>query len=553
MIDFRDVSMTYEGAPAPVLDGVTLSVGEGELCLVIGPSGSGKSTLLGCVNGLVPHFTGGALRGDVSVAGRSTRDNHPRDLADMVGYVGQDPVAGFVTDAVEDELAYAMESLAVVPAVMRKRVEETLDLLGIVDVRGRPLATLSAGQQQRVAIGAAMTAHPRVLVLDEPTSALDPQGAEEVLAALRRLVHDLGLTILVAEHRLERVVQLADSVLLLQKAGGVVKGSPADVLATSPLVPPVVELGRLAGWQPVPLSVRDARRRAPELLDRLPATDPEPLPGGIGWVESGAPETVLARTESLVAGYRGVTALRDVDCAFRAGEVVAVMGRNGSGKSTLLKALMGLVSPTAGSVTVAGASPGSLRPSSMVRLAGLVPSQPTDILYAESVGEECRTADSDAGAVAGTCRSLLSTLAPDVPDERHPRDLSEGQRLVLAMCVVLAAAPPLLLLDEPTRGLDYAAKRRLVEMLTAVARDGRGVVLATHDVELVADVAQRVVVLADGEVVADGPTADVVIASSVFAPQVAKVLGSRRWLTVADVARSLAWQPVPTPLPVISP
>ena len=573
MIEFQHVSVTYDGAAGPVLDDVTVTIVEGELCLVVGPSGSGKSTLLRCVNGLVPHFTGGRLQGDVRVAGRSTRDHQPRELADVVGYVGQDPVAGFVTDSVEDELAYAMESLAVSPSVMRKRVEETLDLLGIADVRARPLATISAGQQQRVAIGAALTAHPLALVLDEPTSALDPQAAEEVLAALRRLVHDLGMTILVAEHRLERVVQLADQVLLLDAASGAATiGSPADMMRISPLVPPVVELGRVAGWAPLPLSVRDARRRAPELLRRL--TQPLPAPTGeragerdrgragehggecAGERGSGSDDvpdararagaagraTSLARTADLVAGYRGVVALRGVDCAVAGGEVVAVMGRNGSGKSTLLRCLVGLVRASRGSVRVGDddKDPASLRPSAMMRLAGLVPQQPTDILYAESVAEECRTADADAGAPAGSCRALLSQLAPDVPLDRHPRDLSEGQRLVLALCVVLTAAPPLVLLDEPTRGLDYAVKQRLGAILREIAAQNRGVVLATHDVELVAEVCDRVVVLADGQVVADGPTADVVVSSPIFAPQVAKVLSSRRWLTVADVGRSLA-------------
>ena len=193
-------------------------VPEGELCLVVGPTGSGKTTLLGAINGLVPHFTGGHLAGRVIVDGRDTRTHPPRDLADVVGMVGQDPLAGFVMDTVEEELAYAMEQLAVPEPVMRKRVEETLDLLGIAELRGRALRTLSGGQQQRVAIGSVLTAHPRILVLDEPTSALDPTAAEEVLAAITRLVHDLGITVVMAEHRLERVVQHADSVVLLRGA-----------------------------------------------------------------------------------------------------------------------------------------------------------------------------------------------------------------------------------------------------------------------------------------------------------------------------------------------
>ncbi|MFB6583089.1 ABC transporter ATP-binding protein, partial [Streptomyces sp. NPDC056402] len=269
MIRFEQVSVTYEGAPAPSLQGVDLVIPEGELTLLVGPSGVGKSTLLGAVSGLVPHFTGGTLRGRVTVAGRDTRTHKPRELADVVGTVGQDPLAHFVTDVVEDELAYGMESLGLPPAVMRRRVEETLDLLGLNELRDRPITTLSGGQQQRVAIGSVLTPHPRVLVLDEPTSALDPAAAEEVLAVLQRLVHDLGTTVLMAEHRLERVVQYADQVLLLSPGATPVIGTPAEIMAVSPVHPPVVSLGRLAGWSPLPLSIRDARRRAAPLRSRL--------------------------------------------------------------------------------------------------------------------------------------------------------------------------------------------------------------------------------------------------------------------------------------------
>lgn len=277
MIRFEQVAVRYADADRPSLSGVDFTVPEGELVLLVGPSGVGKSTLLGAVSGLVPHFTGGVLTGRVTVGGRDTRTHKPRELADLVGTVGQDPLAHFVTDTVEDELAYGMESLGLAPDVMRRRVEETLDLLGLAELRDRPIATLSGGQRQRVAIGSVLTPHPKVLVLDEPTSALDPAAAEEVLAVLQRLVHDLGTTVLMAEHRLERVVQYADQVLLLPSPGAApVLGAPADVMALSPVRPPVVDLGRLAGWDPLPLSIRDARRRAAPLRARLaPLTGPD--------------------------------------------------------------------------------------------------------------------------------------------------------------------------------------------------------------------------------------------------------------------------------------
>lgn len=536
MIRFESVSVVYPEHSEPVLRGVDLSIDEGELCLVMGSTGSGKSTLLGAINGLVPHFTGGLLSGRVTVEGRDTSEHHPRDLADVVGVVGQDPLAGFVTDVVEEELAYAMEQLGLAPEVMRKRVEETLDLLGIAELRDRALRDLSGGQQQRVAIGSVLTAHPRVLVLDEPTSALDPTAADDVLAAITRLVHDLGVTVVIAEHRLERVVHYADRVVLLEPDGSVTAGAPAAVLQHSPVAPPVVQLGRLAGWSPLPLSVRDARRAAQPLREQLASArpDPESQPD-----DQGAPGALALRACGVTVRYGSVLAVRGVDLELRHGELVALMGRNGSGKSSLLWALQGSGRRDGGSVEADGRDVATLDRASARRLVGLVPQSPADLLYLASVREECEQADRDASAAAGTCAALLERLVPGVDPDAHPRDLSEGQRLALALAVQLSAQPEVVLLDEPTRGLDYGAKASLSSLLTELAGEGRCVVVATHDVEFVASCADRVVVLAEGEVVADGPTADVVVASPAFAPQVSKILQPGRWLTVEQVAYAL--------------
>ncbi|MCH0539028.1 ATP-binding cassette domain-containing protein [Streptomyces sp. MUM 203J] len=614
MIRFENVSVTYADAGAPALEHVDLTVPEGELVLLVGPSGVGKSTLLGAVSGLVPHFTGGTLRGRVTVDGRDTRTHRPRELADVVGTVGQDPLAHFVTDVVEDELAYGMESLGLPPDVMRRRVEETLDLLGLAELRDRPIATLSGGQRQRVAIGSVLAAHPKVLVLDEPTSALDPGAAEEVLAVLQRLVHDLGTTVLMAEHRLERVVQYADRVALLGARGApLAVGPPAEVMAVSPVYPPVVGLSRVAGWAPPALTVRDARRRAGVLRERLAGTVAVVSPGGsaampafprtsgsalaaeapvtpaqrppaaeggesggrrrrwpLRWRSTTPPQAVVppaatgvppaetkrgasetARTAEqpparglLHVDHLGVRrgrveALRRVGLGLVPGETVALMGRNGAGKSTLLAALAGMVAPTNGRVLVAGRDPHRTPPRELIRQVGLVPQEPRDLLYADTVAAECGAADTDAGAAPGSCRELVAGLLPGVPDGTHPRDLSEGQRLALALAVVLTGRPRLLLLDEPTRGLDYAAKARLVEVLRGLAAEGHGILMATHDVELAAELAHRVVILADGEIVADGPTHEVVVSSPAFAPQVSKVLAPQPWLTVAQVKAAL--------------
>jgi energy-coupling factor transporter ATP-binding protein EcfA2 len=525
VIELRRVSFGYvDVTDRPVLRDVDLTIEEGELVVVSGRTGVGKSTLLGVVTGLVPRFSGGMLSGDVLVDGRSIVQQPPRERAHVVGYVGQDPAAGFVTDSVEEELAYGMEQLGLPADTMRRRVEETLDLLGIAGLRARDLKTLSGGEQQRVAIGSVLTMQPRVLVLDEPTSALDPTAAEEVLATLTRLVHDLGVSVLMAEHRLERVLPFADRMALLTGDGAVLTGRPAEVLTVSPVVPPIVELGRVLHWSPLPLTVRDARRMARNAELGAPPRTTSPSSGE---------RQLVGNDLTVLRG--GTVALREASVRLDVGCVTALMGRNGSGKSTLLWTLQGSRSRRAGAVEVDGVDPATVPAKRRRELVGLVPQTAADLLYLESVAEECEAADSGSGHPgSGESRKLLDRLVPGVPDDAHPRDLSEGQRLALALTVVLVSSPPVVLLDEPTRGLDYPAKSELAEVLRRLADDGRAVMVATHDVEFAARAADRVVVLAEGEVVTDGPTREVLAASPAFAPQVTKILGPG-WLRVDEV------------------
>ncbi|TYL52110.1 ATP-binding cassette domain-containing protein [Nocardioides sp. BGMRC 2183] len=547
MIELRRIGFSYSDGATPVLRDVDLSVEDGELMLLAGPTGVGKSTLLGVIAGLVPTFTGGTLTGDVLLDGSSIIDLPARERAQSIGFVGQNPGAWFVTDTVEEELAFGMEQLGVAPATMRRRVEETLDLLGIADLRDRDLRTLSGGQQQRVGIGAVLTTHPRLLVLDEPTSALDPTAAEDVLATLTRLVHDLGVAVVLAEHRLERVVPFADRMCVLgadpAAPGGVRVGEPADLLLTSPVAPPLVELGRAAGWNPLPLTVRDARRRARPLLDTLGPPPPREAPEQVNRVPA-----VVAERVGVVRDSAAV--LTGVDLTLSPGTVTALMGRNGAGKSTLMWAIQGRLGASSGRLRVDGGDPHQARPDERRTRVGLVPQNPADLLYLESVREECAAADADAAhargvPVEGECAALLERLVPDIDPSTHPRDLSEGQRLALAVAIVLTARPGILLLDEPTRGLDYTAKHALARMLRDLAAGAdrpdapaRAVLVATHDVEFVAGVADAMLVLADGEIVSSGPVDQVIAESPAFAPQVSKVLGTG-WLHVDEVTARL--------------
>ena len=534
MIKFSNVSLIYPNSTTTVIEDLNLEITEGELVLVIGPTGSGKSSLLRLINGLVPHHTGGILAGDITVDGISTATVKPGSLAHLIGIVGQNPANGFVADTVEEELVFGMEALNLSNDTMRKRVEEVLDLISLSQLRSRAIATLSGGEQQRVAIASALVAHPKVLVLDEPTSALDPIAAEEVLSILHRLVHDLGLTVVIAEHKLERVIQFADRIVHINGAGKAMIGRPEDILMNSPISPPIVELARALGLKEIGVSVRQMRRMTTEFRDGFEITKPAHTAPSI---------KPFVSISDLTVSYNGKNAVNAISTMIYENEIVAIMGRNGAGKSSLLRAIAGVSDNAYGEVIVNGINSQKLHSKLRRENVGFIPQEPSDLLYGQSVTIECQQADNDNQVDSGTTFALLAQLVPGISASAHPRDLSEGQRLGLALSVVLSANPRLLIMDEPTRGLDYQAKRVLTKILVDFARTfNRSVIIATHDVELVAELATRTIFIADGEIVADGPTIDVLLSSPAFAPQVSKIMAPQPWLTVADVVRAIEGQ-----------
>ncbi len=538
MIELQNVTYRYPESALPVLHDLSLTVEEGEFLLVIGPSGSGKSTLLRCLNGLVPHFYGGQFAGQVRVCGQDPVAAEPRRMSRYVGFVFQDPEAQFVVDAVEDELVFALENHAIPQATMRKRVEEVLDQLDIAHLRSRRVSTLSGGEKQRVAIAAVLTLQPQVLVLDEPTSQLDPQAAEQVLDALVRLNHDLGLTIILSEHRLERVVQYADRVLYLSgNSRPPLLGEPRDVLDQVELTPPLVSLGKALGWQPLPLTLKEARPHARKFERTLRSPDqstnqptvPPPTP------PSSSPSIQLC---DVWYAYNGHEALKGVSLDIAPGEFVALMGRNGAGKTTLLKQIIGLLKPKQGQVKVMDLDTRRTDQQALIAHVGYVPQNPGALLFADTVRQELDFTRRSRGMALGGYESLLETLDLTTHTERYPRDLSVGEQQRAALAAVLVADPEIILLDEPTRGLDYRQKKALVAFLQREKTRGRTVIMATHDVELVATCADRVILLGDGQVVVDGSTREVMTDSLVFASQVNKLFRDVRFLTVKDVLAS---------------
>ncbi len=550
LITVDHLTYTYPHAAQPAIQDVSLAVDEGEFLLLAGESGAGKSTLLRALNGLVPHFYGGRISGRVRVAGHDPVAEGPAPMSAVVGLVFQDPEAQVVADTVEDELAFAMENAGLPQATMRKRIEEVLDQLSIAHLRGRRLSTLSGGERQRVAIGAVLTLQPRILVLDEPTSQLDPQAAEEVLDTLVKLNQDLGLTIILSEHRLERVVQHVDRIVFLGRrpeAGPspVLSGPPGEVLAAMPLAPPLAEVARALGWRPVPLSIKEARRRLNG--DRRftpPDGSGEREAAGIPATDGSALETagVSLRAENVWYTYGGREALRGLSLEARPGEILALMGRNGAGKTTLLKLLVGLLNPGQGRVLVGGTDTRRLPLEAIVRQVGYVPQRPDVLLFADNVRDELAFTRRNHGLSldGAAVDDLVQRLHLADYMDRDPKDLSVGERQRVALAAILAAEPGALLLDEPTRGMDYRQKDALAAVLRALAAAGRTIVLATHDVELAAHLADRVALISEGQVVVHGPARRVMADSLVFASQVSKLFRDPRLVTAADVRARLA-------------
>ncbi|MDX6664427.1 MAG: energy-coupling factor transport system ATP-binding protein [Solirubrobacteraceae bacterium] len=503
VLAFDRVSYRYPGGEADALRDVSFEVEEGEFVVVAGLSGSGKSTLVRAASGLAPHALGGTFGGRVVVAGLDTREHGPGELAAEVGTLLQDPETQVVMGTVRAELAFPLENRGEPPAAVARGVEEAALALGIPHLLERSTGELSGGELQRVALGAALAGHPRLVVLDEPTSQLDPVAGDELIWLLRRLNEEWGTTIVLVEHRLERCLAAADRVLAFAGGALAFDGAPGPyldwALAAAPaLATPGARLFALAGLHPSPVGVKSARAA----LQTRGIIPPDAASGQAG--SKRGPDRPLAgealrfqRVWHELAGGRVI--LRDVSLSVAPGERVALMGRNGAGKSTLLRHAKGLLEPTRGKLRAAGH-------------VALLLQNPGDLLFAERVGDELPFA---ALAAAG-----LDDLA-----ERHPRDLSGGERQRLALAIATAGErPAVVCLDEPTRGLDRARKGDLAADIERLAAAGAAVLVATHDPEFAVAFADRVVLLGDGDVLADGPPAAVLAGGWYFATETARIL-----------------------------
>jgi energy-coupling factor transport system ATP-binding protein len=526
-VGFERVTYTYPGATRPALDDVTVRIESGELCVLAGLSGHGKSTLLRAACGLAPHFHGGTFAGRVKIEGLDTREHPPARLGALTGVLFQDPETQLVMGSVRAELALALESRGHSEGEVARGVEEVALALGIDRLLERSTHELSGGEQQRVALGAALAGRPRVVLLDEPTSQLDPVAGDELIGLLRRLNQEWDTTILLCEHRIERCLSVADRVIAMHEGRIAHDGPPHTFLdwastAAPALQTPGARLFSLAGLTPAPVGVKQARatlrregllgdvgagaQASPALVpcDEAGASGSRSRPRRRGGRRSffGGDSPVPVEASGLwLELTRGPAIVRGVDLRVEKGETVALMGRNGAGKSTLLRLLAGLLRPTRGSVRGAG------------RVALLL-QNPNDYFLRERVEQELSADALERGGLAHL-------------GERNPRDLSGGERQRLALAIVAGEGEPpaVLALDEPTRGMDREVKAELAAEIRRRAGEGQAVIVATHDPEFAASCADRAVLLADGRVIADGPTSELLTGGWYFATETARILG----------------------------
>ncbi len=541
-LQVEKLSFWYTARDTPALAEVSFSLPSGAFLGVTGPAGAGKSTLCDCLNGVIPHYRAGRRRGSVLLAGTPVEALPLSELGRHVGTVFEDPDYQMVSETVEEEVAFGPEHLGLPPEHIEAQVNWALEALEIARLRGRIISTLSGGEKQRVAIAAALAARPPLLVLDEPTSELDPLGTEEVFAALRQLNHEQGITVVLVSQKVDLLATHADRLLVLEGGQVVDDGSPQQIFArperldaVGVAVPPVarlaVRLRETLGLSPdghLPLDVESGAALR-DSLPFKPARDTDPEPASPGGANGRAVEV-----QNLTHRYpNGVLALREVSLLIDEGEFVAVIGHNGSGKTTFAKHLNGLLRATEGTVKVFGSPIGRRRVSELARSVGYAFQNPDHQIFNPTVREEVAFGPRNLGLgpadVEAAVQEALSAVHLLEPLDDDPADLSKGQRQRLAVASVLAMRPQLVVIDEPTTGQDWREGRAMMALARELNQAGRTVLFITHDMELVAEFAQRVLVFGEGRLLLDGTPRhvfgrpDVLRQSGLQPPQLARL------------------------------
>ena len=527
MIKFNDFSFYYPDSVTPSLDKINVRIDEGEFLVITGPSGGGKSTFLRAINGLIPNFYGGKIRGDVLVQGKNASETPTNEMSELVGMVFQDPENQLISNQVEREIAFGMENLCFSQELMRKRVEEALDAVNISSLRNRTTSELSGGQKQKVAIASALAMHPSIILLDEPTSELDPRSAEEVLNVIEKINDELGLTILLVEHRLERVIHHVDRMLMIDSGKLIYDGSPRKIKSAhienwKVGLPPVTRLSlhfkdKIIN-NGIPLTVKEARLALKDVL-----SNPK---NKVSWEKKTSSDKVTLSMDKVFFSYDGEKdVLKNISFKVYEGDMIALMGKNASGKTTLVKLMNGIIKQRKGKIELFDKKINDYTLNELIQKVGIVFQDPNLHLFNETVQEEVafvlRNLGMEKELIDKKVEEILKRFKIYQYRNSYPHDLSGGERQRVAIASVLVSEPEILILDEPTRGMDYYLKKELISYLREKAKT---VIMVTHDVETAAEFADRVVLLSEGNIISDGNKREVLSKALLFSPQINRLV-----------------------------
>jgi energy-coupling factor transport system ATP-binding protein len=521
LIEVKDLSYTYPQADKPALKNVNLTIDQSEFILITGPSGCGKTTFCRTLNGLIPNFYKGEMTGKVSIAGLNTKDHSTTELAQHVGLIFQNPDNQIFALTVEKDIAFGLENLGESKESMMKEINWAADVTGIQDLRQRATHELSGGQKQRLTIASVLAMHPNIIVMDEPTSFLDPVGAENIFDVLQRLNKKFGITIIIIEHRIDIAAKYVNRIIVFDKGKVRGDGKPVDVLSNDETrllgvgIPRILLLSKRLSdtniFNGYPLSAEEfynqIHKKLPEKLEKTKNKMPIDLQDITGEYH----HNHLIEAQDLYFDYPGnVHALTGVNLTINTGDHIAIMGENGAGKTTLVKHFNGLLRPKEGKIMYQGEDITNKSVAQLSRKIGLVFQNPDDQLFEETVEKEISFALHNFGMKQSQIDKRV-TWALNLLDigqyrKKSPFTLSGGERKRVALASVLAWDPDVLVLDEPTIGQDYGQKERLRHFLMQLRTQGKTIVIVTHDVEFVAESHPKIVLMADGQIKAEGST-----------------------------------------------
>jgi energy-coupling factor transport system ATP-binding protein len=527
MIRINRLTYRYPNTTQPILIDVNLEIPSGTITLVSGASGSGKSTLLRCINGIVPHFTGGFIQGEIRVFEQNPIQSGPQKLAGLVGYVFQEPESQFVFDVVEAEIAFSLENAGVDQLEMNKRFNQIIDHFQLNSIRYKHIQEISGGEKQKVAIASAIVNHPRVLIFDEPTSQLDAQTAEEFMQFLVNLTTRFGLTTLIAEHRLERVLPFVDAIAHITQDHHVIFGPPRKILPRLDLVPPIVRIAQSFNISPLPLSVGEFPNKFTKLIKNKYPIETEDSP---------VDTDPILQLNQLSTNIHDQNILKDISFNLNQSEILVVLGPNGAGKTTLLRSILGLI-PSEGKRELFSNNMEQMKISSIIKHISYLPQNPNDLLFADSIIEELKITLKNHHQRRSDTQMIefLEPLGLAKQYNRYPRDLSIGECQRTAIAAITIHDPEIILLDEPTRGLDYHSKLKLSSLLKNWRNQGKSIIVVTHDVEFAARLADRVLIIENGKMLFIGHPRVAFTQFEMYQPQTTRLFPQTNAIIPEDI------------------